>query len=425
MKGPHVVATAKHFLGDGGAEWRTGEGSYTIDRGDIRGLDLDAIKRIHAVGYQEAIKMDVGAVMASFSKIGGRHMHANKELLTDYLKGPVSAGGLGFQGFVIGDWDAISLMSEVEGGFADKVLAAFNAGLDMSMEQSRWKDVIDALRDGVGAGSIGQGRIDDAVSRILKVKFKAGLFDSPWALGRYVDGFGGPAHRSVAAQAVKESLVLLKNERSALPLKPGTRIFVGGPLADDIGYQCGGWTVQWQGMGDPAGSRLLPGTSVLDGLRAAAAASGGEIVTDVSKAKGCSAAVVVVGETPYAEGVGDLRPSSSLSLDDTLAKAARGNLKAIAAAKALKIPLVVIIVSGRPLVVTDQLKDMDALVAAWLPGSEAGAMAAVLFGKEDFVGKLPVTWPRSVTQLPINVGDPGYAEKKPLFPYGFGLALKK
>jgi beta-glucosidase len=425
MRGAHVVATAKHFLGDGGAEWKTGEGSYTIDRGDIRSLDLAAIKSIHAVGYKEAIRMGVGAVMASFSKIGGLHMHANKALLTDYLKAPVASGGLGFEGFVVGDWDAMSLLSEVEGTFADKVLAGFNAGIDMSMEQSRWKEVIADLGDGLASGAISQERIDDAAARILKVKFKSGLFDSPWALGRYADTFGGPAHRAIAAQAVKESLVLLKNEKSALPLKAGTKIFVSGPLADNIGYQCGGWTIQWQGLGDPAGGRLVPGTSILDGLRAAAAASGGQIVTDISKAKGCSAAVVVVGETPYAEGVGDLRPASDLTLGDTLAKAARGNLEAIAAAKALKVPVIVVIVSGRPLVVTDQLKDMDALVAAWLPGSEGGAIADVLFGKDEFVGKLPMTWPRNVGQLPINQGDPDYAKKAPLFPYGFGLSMRK
>jgi beta-glucosidase len=423
MKGPHVVATAKHFLGDGGAEWGTGEGGYTIDRGDIGSLDLSAIEALHAVGYKEAIRMDVGAIMASFSRIGGRHMHAYEELLTDYLKGQSSAGGLGFRGFVIGDWDAISLLSEVPGTFEDRVLAAFNAGIDMSMEQSRWRDVIAALRAGLASGRIGQARIDDAVSSILTVKFKAGLFDSPWALGRYAEDFGGAGHRALAARAVKESLVLLKNEASALPLEAGSRIFVSGPLADDIGCQCGGWTLTWQGSGDPYKGRLLPGASILDGLRAAAAASGGEVVTDIAKAAGCSAAVVVVGETPYAEGVGDMRPGSDLGLGDRLSKAAAGNLKAIAAAKKLKLPVIVVLVSGRPMVLSDQLGDMDALVAAWLPGSEGGAIAEVLFGKEDFVGKLPVTWPRSVDQLPINVGDRDYDDKKPLFPYGFGLKM--
>jgi beta-glucosidase len=423
MKGPHIVATAKHFLGDGGVEWRTGEGSYPIDRGNIASSDMASIKAINAVGYQEAVKMDVGAVMASFSRIGGRHMHANKELLTDYLKGPPSAGGLGFKGFVIGDWDAISLLSEIKGGFEDKVLAAFNAGLDMSMEQSRWQEVIAALKSGVASGRLPQARVDDAVARILTVKFKAGVFDSPWALGSFAEDFGGPGHRALAARAVKESLVLLKNEKSALPLKAGAKIFVSGPLADNVGYQCGGWTVYWQGAGDPYSGRLLPGSSVLDGLRAMAAASGAEIVTDISKAKLCSAAVVVVGEAPYAEGVGDVNPGSAMGLGD--GKALAGNLVAIKRAKNLGIPVIVILISGRPLVLTDQLGDMDALVAAWLPGSEGGAIAELLFGKEDFVGKLPVTWPRSVDQLPINIGDPDYDAKKPLFPYGFGLKMGK
>ena len=296
-------------------------------------------------------------------------------------------------------------------------------GLTVSDYCSGIVRVIEALRAGLASNRISQARIDDAVSRILTVKFKAGLFDSPWALGLYAEDFGGPPHRALAARAVKESLVLLKNEKAVLPLKAGTKIFVAGPLADNIGYQCGGWTVSWQGSGDPYKGRLLPGTSILDGLRAAAAASGGEVVTDIAKAGLCSAAVVVVGETPYAEGKGDIRPSSDMSLGDALSEAARGNLAAIESAKKLKLPLIVVLVSGRPLIVTDQLEDMDALVAAWLPGSEGGAMAEVLFGKEDFVGKLPVTWPRGVEQLPINVGDPDYAQKGPLFPYGYGLKM--
>lgn len=422
MQGTHVIGTAKHFLGDGGAEFGTGEGSYTTDRGNVTKLTLDQLKAIHAQGYNQAIAQGIGAVMASFSLYQGTHMHANEALLTDYLKAPVAQGGLGFAGFVIGDWDAIGLMNEVGGDYENKVVTAFNAGLDMSMEQSQWQRVIDTLQAAVADGRVSEARVDDAVRRILTVKFDAGVFDHPWALDTYADQLGSPAHRAVAARAVKESLVLLKNEGNVLPLRKNAKIFVSGPLADNVGWQSGGWTLQWQGAGDSGGKRLTPGTSILDGLRALAKAGGGEIVTDPARAKECSVAVVVVGETPYAEGVGDVSPGSRMTLAGP-GKVAPGNLEAIAQARAFKLPVVVVLVSGRPLVVTDELAGWNVLVAAWLPGSEGGAVAEVLYGKENFKGVLPITWPRSVDQLPLNVGDPGYAAKSPLFPYGFGLKM--
>ena len=427
MKGPHVVGTAKHFLGDGGAEFGTGEGSYTTDRGDVTKLNLEELKALHAQGYVRAIEQGVGTIMASFSRYQGSHMHGNKALLTDYLKAPVSQGGLGFPGFIIGDWDAVSLLSEVTGDYENKIVMAFNAGLDMSMEQSQWQKVIDTLQAAAEDGRVTQGRIDDAVRRILTVKFDAGVFDHPWALDTYADQLGTPAHRAVAARAVKESLVLLKNENNVLPLKKNAKIFVAGPLADNVGWQSGGWTLQWQGGSDRLGSdtgavRLTPGTSILDGLKALAKAGGGEIVTDPGKAKDCSVAVVVVGETPYSEGVGDVSPSIDMTLKG--GKAAPGNREAIQKALDLKLPLVVVMVSGRPLIVTDEIRKWDAFVEAWLPGTEGGAIAEVLYGKENFRGTLPVTWPRSVDQLPLHVGDPDYGQKKPLFPYGFGLRMK-
>lgn len=424
MKGASVVATAKHFLGDGGAEYGTGEGAYAIDRGDVTVLTLDELKKIHGRGYVKAVEAGVGAVMASFSMVKGEHMHANKALLTDYLKGPVAKGGLGFKGFVIGDWDAIGLMYDVSGDYAAKVIAAFAAGLDMSMEQSRWLPVMEILKQAVTDKKLPLSRVDDAVARILKVKFDAGLFDRPYALRDKAALLGSAEHKALAARAVKESLVLLKNANAALPLRKGAKLFVTGPLADDVGFQCGGWTIAWQGGGDKGSERLVPGTSILDGLKKRAEEFGGSVVTELSDAKDASVAVVVVGEVPYAEGVGDAAPGQSFGLDDTLSKAAEGNLEAISRAKTLGVPVVVIIVSGRPRIITDDLATWDALVAAWLPGSEGGAVADVLFGLENFKGKLPVTWPSSLESLPVNVGDKDYAAKKPLFAYGFGLTMK-
>lgn len=425
MAGPRVIGTAKHFLGDGGAEYGTGEGNYKIDRGDIRTLTLEQLKAIHGQGYVEAVKQGVGTVMASFNLFQGRHMHAHKELLTGWLKAPVSAGGLGFEGFVIGDWDAMSLLSEVGGDYAHKVLTSFDAGLDMSMEQSKWKEVIGILETGINEGTFDQARMDDAVWRILTVKFASGLFDQPWALDTYASELGSVAHRAVAARAVQESAVLLKNGngkdgKKVLPLKAGAKVFVNGPLADNIGWQSGGWTIQWQGASDQGATRLTPGTSLLEGMKAMAAATGGQIITDPARAKECSVAVVFVGETPYAEGVGDVSLYSDMDLD-TATKAASGNLEALAQAKAAGLPIVTVLVSGRPLVVTKELPGWAAFVAAWLPGSEGGALAEVLYGKLDFQGKLPVTWPASVDQEPVNVGDKDLKSKKVLFPYGFGL----
>lgn len=426
MKNHHVVGSAKHFIGDGGAEWNTGEGNYTVDRGDITTLNLSELKKIHGKGYEEAIKMDVGTVMASFNTYKGRHMHAYKELLTDYLKAPRSSGGLGFEGFVVGDWDGMSLLTEIKGTYDDKILAAFNAGLDMSMEQANWLTVIKALQKGLKEGKISRARIDDAVRRILTVKFKAGIFENPYALANDLDSFGSKAHRDVAARAVKESLVLLKNKNDILPLDGSKKIFVTGPAADNVGYQCGGWTIAWQGGSDSQAERFVPGTSILDGIKEQVKKGGGQIVTDSKQAGDADYAVVIVGEEPYAEGVGDIQKGGTLALSDGYAgKIISGSYNTIREVSGMGIPVIVILISGRPLIVTDEIEGWDALVAAWLPGSEGGAIGDVLFGEENFKGKLPVTWPRSIEQLPINVGDPGYGQgdKKPLFEYGYGLTM--
>lgn len=417
-----IVATAKHFIGDGGVEYGSGEGSNPIDRGDVSGLSLEQLKALHGQGYVQAVAAGVQTVMASFSSYQGVHMHANKALLQGWLKAPVSAGGLGFAGFVVGDWDAMGLTSEVAGSYDDRVLNSFNAGVDMSMEQSQWKKVISILVDGVKRGKITQARIDDAVSRILTVKFQAGLFEHPLASTAALapaDQLGSPEHRVVAARAVRESLVLLKNDQGLLPLKPGAKVFVTGPLADNVGWQSGGWTINWQGGYDKKSgkkiTRLTPGTSLLDGFQALAKAAGGEIITDPARAKEASVAVVVVGETPYAEGQGDVPPDSDMTLDSR-GRIPPGNLDAIQVAKDAGLPVVVILVSGRPLVVTGELPGWNAFVAAWLPGSEGAAVADVIYGKVPFRGKLPVTWPRTADDIPAS------ASTNPLFAYGFGLS---
>ena len=277
------------------------------------------------------------------------------------------------------------------------------------MVPQKYKELYADLKDLAEKGEVPMARVDDAVLRILRVKFALGLFDegrSQMADRRLHERFGSADHRALARRAVRESMVLLKNERRALPLsKAAKRILVAGKNADDLGNQCGGWTITWQGKsGTPT-----TGTTILAGLRAAAG-KGTEVAyaKDGGGAAGADAAVVVVGETPYAEMLGD-REDLALSRED---------LDAIANVKKAGIPLVVVVVSGRPLILGDVLDTADAVVAAWLPGSEGAGVADVLFGDYKPTGKLSFSWPRSTGQIPIHVGDATYS---PQFPFGFGL----
>ena len=417
-----IIACAKHFLGDGGAEWLTGE-KETVDRGNITEIDIVTLKDIHAQGYIEAIKAQTGTIMASFSSFQSQHMHGHTQLLSEYLKGPESKGGLNFKGFVCGDWDGMSELYKISPHYKDKVIASFNAGIDMAMEQDKWKTVINILKDGVQSGSISPHRIDDAVSRILTVKFRFNLFEH--ALANTSTPIGTPENREIAAQAVRESLVLLKNKNDLLPLKKSSKIFVTGPLADHIGAQCGGWTVTWQGIAHHNKS-LFPGaTSILDGICAMLNENKGQCIVNPKKAASADAAIVVVGELPYSEWMGDIKIKGTMRPDDLQSKCSSTNREALNTASGLGIPVIVIIISGRPLIITDEIKKWDSCIAAWLPGSEGAAIAELLFGNHNFKGTLPVTWPKSIKQLPINADDPGYgkAGKKPLFPYGFGLKM--
>jgi len=328
-------------------------------------------------------------------------MHANAEMINGVLK-----DRMGFDGFVISDWQAID---QIPGDYASDVRTSINAGLDMIMVPTAYRDFTKTLQDEVTAGRITQARIDDAVSRILTQKFKLGLFEKPYADTANLDKVGSAEHRAVAREAAAKSQVLLKNDGGVLPLKSTQKVYVAGSNADDIGNQAGGWTVSWQG----SSGNITPGTTILSAMKKDAASV--TYSKDASAATdGYDVGVVVVGETPYAEGIGDVGNGHDLELS-AADKAAVD--KVCAAMKCA-----VLIVSGRPQLIGDRLDGIDALVASWLPGTEGDGVADVLFGKRAFTGQLPVTWPRSEAQLPINVGDAAY---DPQFPYGWGLATLK
>jgi beta-glucosidase len=395
-KRPNVLGCAKHYVGDGGTSGGVDQGNTALAEADLRD--------IHMRGYVDAIAAGAKSIMVSYSSWNGTKMSVNKHLLTDVLK-----TDLGFKGFLVSDWDAIST-NQLGGTPADNIKNAINAGLDMIMMSNNYATFITNLKYLVNNGDITQARIDDAVSRILKVKYEMGLFDSALSNRDYTLTVGSDAHRAIARKCVRESLVLLKNAGTpaTLPLsKSVSKIFVAGKNADDLGNQCGGWTITWQGDS----GNITTGTTILQGIKNAV--SSGTTVTYDKTATGVSSAynlgIVVVGETPYAEGSGD---SADLALSDE-------DKAAIDAVKAANIPTVVILVSGRPLIIdTATLDKCDALVAAWLPGTEGGGVADVLFNDYNFSGKLSFSWPKSMGQIPINVGDSGI---DPLFAYGFGL----
>ena len=431
----HVLATAKHYAGDGDTEFNAsavGTGAYTIDQG-ITVTNREDFADIDLSPYGPAIhRHDVGSVMPSFSSVDWTEdgvgnpikMHANQELITDVLKGQFR-----FHGFVISDWEGIHQIPDESNEprpTADQVRVGVNAGTDMFMEPFSSARFEQLLLAEVNAGRVSMARIDDAVSRILRAKFQLGLFEHPFASADNVDQVGSDAHRELARKAVAESQVLLKNDGDVLPLADDGDIYVAGRNADDIGNQAGGWTIRWQG----ASGDIIPGTTILEGIRQVAPDATVTFSPDASEPMdGEDVGIVVVGETPYSEGFGDiggprwgfdpedggvLREAKSLELqpaDQTVVDKVCSTIETC----------VVLIVSGRPQLITDQLDEMDALVASWLPGSEGAGVADVLFGERGFTGKLSVTWPRSEDQVPINVGDANY---DPLFAYGWGLRTK-
>jgi beta-glucosidase len=392
-----VLATAKHYVGDGGTDGGKNEGETNISEAELRA--------IHLPPFKEAVRRGVGSVMISYSSFNSVKMHANGYLINDVLKAE-----LGFDGIVVSDYNGIDKIDGQAGFTPAEVTASINAGMDMVMVPFAWKQFIDTLRAEVQAGRIPVARIDDANRRILTKKFELGLFEHPYTDRSFIDTIGSKEHRDLARQAVSESQVLLKNTGRVLPLaKANQKIFVAGKNADDIGNQAGGWTVGWQGASGP----VTPGTTILEGIRHSAAPS-----TTVAYSKDATGvddsydvAVAVIGETPYAEGKGD-RPNG-MGLD-------QADLDTLARLKATGVPVVVVLVSGRPLDIAAQLPDWAGLIAAWLPGTEGQGVADVLFGDYNPTGQLPVTWMKSAAQQPINVGD----GQTPLFPFGYGLRYR-
>jgi beta-glucosidase len=388
-----VLATAKHYLGDGGTEG--GE-----DQGDTQ-LSEDELRAVHLPPFEEAVARGVGAVMISYSSFNGEKLHGHDHLINDVLKGE-----LGFDGFVVSDWAGVDQLDGAEGFTAEEVRTAVNAGIDMVMVPHDYAAFTEMLTAEVEAGRVPMERIDDANRRILTKKFELGLFENPYTDRSFTSTVGSAEHRELAREAVAASQVLLKNDRATLPLAASQRVFVAGKNADDIGNQSGGWTISWQGeSGD-----ITEGTTILEGIQAAAA-DPSQVVYD-REGEGIDGsydvAVAVVGETPYAEGEGD-RPGA-MGLDEE-------DLATLDRLQAAGVPLVVVLVSGRPLDIAAELDGWDALLAAWLPGTEGAGVADVLYGDHAPTGALPVSWMTSADQQPVNDGD----GKEPLFPYGYGL----
>jgi beta-glucosidase len=388
-----VLACAKHFIGDGGTQGGVDQGNVVCDEATLRKLYLPP--------YRAAVKAGVGSVMVSYSSWNGIKMHANKHLLTDVLKGE-----LNFRGFLVSDWAAIDQISP---DYKTDVETAVNAGIDMVMipngpgKPNNYVEFIEDLKALVGEGKVSQARIDDAVTRILRIKFQMGLFQNAYTDPALTAQIGSPEHRAVARECVQQSLVLLKNSGHTLPLaKTVKHLVVVGKGADDLGMQCGGWSIAWQGAG-----QLTTGTTILQAIRQTV--SPGTEVTysaDGGDLKGGDAVVVVIGETPYAEMKGD-RAHLDLAASD---------LALVEKAKSSGAPVTTILISGRPLILGSALDASDAFIAAWLPGTEGQGVADVLFGEVKPAGKLPREWPKNNDQLAANKMN-----GEPLFKYGYGL----
>ncbi len=397
-----VLACAKHYVADGGTVYGTGESHRPLDRGDVR-LDEKTLRQIHMQGYLTAIRAGVGSIMPSYSSWNGVKCSGSKRLLTEILKDE-----LGFEGFLISDYAAIEALP---GDYKHQIAGSINAGMDMVMVPKRYEEFFTRLRESAEDGTVPMSRIDDAVRRILRVKIAMGLMDKNHT--RLADRslwkkFGSPEHRAVARDAARQSLVLLKNEHKTLPLvKSANRIHVAGKSADDIGNQCGGWTITWQGESGP----VTPGgTTILQAIKKTV--SNETKVTfsaDGRGAAGAEVGVVVIGEKPYAEMFGD-RTDLALAAED---------MAAVENMKAAGIPVVIVLLSGRPMIIEQVLGKADAFVAAWLPGTEGEGVTDVLFGASKPSGKLTFSWPRSMAQVAVHRDDAHY---DPLFPYGYGLS---
>ena len=400
-----VLATPKHFVGDGGVVWGTSTtGNYQIDQG-VTDVDEETLRAIHLPPYQAAIDEGAMNMMISFSSWGGMKMHGQQYLITDVLRGE-----FGFEGFIVSDWAGID---QVSIDYYEAVVTSINAGVDMNMVPYDYNRFIDVMLEAIDNGDISMERVDEAVRHILTVKFELGLFEWAYSDQLLLEEVGSDEHRELARQAVRESAVLLKNEDATLPISPDApTVFVAGVAADDIGFQSGGWTIEWQGgLGE-----ITEGTTILEAIENTVSdsttvyydANGQfeDVTNDDGDAVRADVGIVVVGETPYAEGLGDQ--------DDLILTS--GHLAAIENMQQYADKVVVILISGRPLIITDQIDDWDAVVAAWLPGTEGQGIADVLFGEYPFSGTLSFMWPRSMDQIPYDA-----TIEDPLFPIGFGL----
>ncbi|XP_071738585.1 uncharacterized protein [Rutidosis leptorrhynchoides] len=400
-----IAACAKHYLGDGGTQGGKDEGNTIVDAKELFS--------IHMPAYYDSIIKGVSTIMTSYSSWNGVKMHTNRYLVTDYLKNTLK-----FRGFVISDFQGIDkITTPIHANYTYSILASVNAGIDMFMVGFNYTEFIDGLTYLVKNRFVPMSRVDDAVKRILRVKFTMGLFENPLSDYSMVKHLGSQEHRNLAREAVRKTLVLLKNGKSVhkplLPLpKKATKILVAGSHADNLGYQCGGWTIEWQGL---SGNDLTAGTTILSAVKKAVDPRAQVVYNENPNAEFVKSnkfdyAIVLVGEHPYAEFLGD---SSNL----TIAEPGPSTIKSVCGS----VKCVVVLITGRPVVVQPYVETMDALVAAWLPGTEGQGVTDALFGDYGFTGKLARTWFKTVDQLPMNVGDPHY---DPLYPFGFGLTTK-
>ncbi len=405
-----VLACSKHFAGDGGTAWGSGNAMRPgaprmLDQGDTR-VDEATLRRVHLPGYVTTVNAGVGSVMPSYSSWNGEKCSGSEKLLTGILKNE-----FGLQGFLISDYAAIN---QLPGDYKQQIATSINAGMDMVMIPEKYVEFIGSLKECVQQGRVPMARIDDAVRRILRTKFAMGLLSTgkPDAKRSVLadrglhNAFGSEGHRAVARECVRASLVLLKNEGGVLPLaKNAARIHVAGKSANDLGNQCGGWTITWQGTS----GRPTDGTTILEAVqRAVSPRTRVTTSIDGSGAEGAPVAIAVIGETPYAEGMGD---TDNLHLP-------AADVAAVAKLKAAGAKVVAVILSGRPLFIEEILPHADAIVAAWLPGSEGDGVADVLFGNYKPTGKLSFTWPKAASTS-VARSDPGY---QTLFPFGHGLS---
>ena len=400
-----IAGTAKHFLADGGAVFGTGSGNYLIDQGDTQ-LEEAELRDIHLFPYLAAInEADVLTVMISYSSIDGKKMHASKYWITDVLKGE-----LGFKGLVISDWEAIH---QLPGSLYQQVVASMNAGVDMLMQPANWKETADALVRAVKNNDISRERLDDAYNRVMYVKEQLGILDGTFT-SQDESVIYSTEHQALAREAVSKSLVLLKNEKDVLPLKKDAKILLIGPGADNAGLASGGWTYSWQG--ETSNTNLPQATTLKEAFEAVANEHGGMITTDVSLINEVDLVILALAETSYSEGFGD---ASDLSLGGSLM--APGNQEAIDFAKSSRKPVVTILTAGRPRLVHEELKDWDAMVMAWLYGSEAAGITDVLYGDINFTGKLPFSWPKSSTTDNTSSLSTNRDNDNILFDFGYGL----